>query len=68
MSNNATSTGLYGAAALCPIGSGRGALGRARVFQTRGPMFDSQLIAVVSERASDLKCYRATLVDKSVDP
>ena len=48
--------------------SGRGAMGRVWVFQSRGPVFDSRRTAVVSGRASDLKCSCATLVYKSVDP
>ena len=52
----------------CSLGSGRGAMVRAWVFQTRGPVFDSRRTAVVSGRASDLKYSCATLVYKSVDP
>ena len=37
-------------------------MGKARVFQTRGLVLDSQRITVVSGRASDLKCSCATLV------
>ena len=44
------------------LGSGRGAMGRALVFQLKGLVFDSQWITVVSGRASDLKCSCATLV------
>ena len=44
-----------------------GAMGRAWVFQTRGPMFDSRRTAVVSRRASDLKCSCATLVYKFIE-
>ena len=43
-------------------------MGRVWVFQSRGPVFDSRRTAVVSGRASDLKCSCATLVYKSVDP
>ena len=43
-------------------GSGRAVMGRAWVFQMRGPVFDSRRIMVVSGRASDLKCSCATLV------
>ena len=48
------------------LGSGRGAMGRARVFQMRCHMFNSWRIAVVSGRPSNLKCSCATLVSKSV--
>ena len=44
------------------LGSGHGAMDRAWVFQTRGPVFDSRRNTVVSGRASDLKCSCATLV------
>ena len=40
--------------------SGRGAVGRAWVFQPRNPAFDSWRITVVPGRASDLKCSCAT--------
>ena len=49
-------------------GSAGGAMGRAWVFQTRGLVFDSRRTAVVSGRASALKCSCATLVYKTVDP
>ena len=47
---------------VCLLGSSRGAMGRAWVFQTRCPVSDSRRITVVSGRASDLKCSCATLV------
>ena len=37
-------------------------MGRAWVFQTRGPVYEFRRIMVVSGRASDLKCSCATLV------
>ena len=37
-------------------------MGKAWVFQSRGPVFDSRRITVVSGRAYDLKCSCATLV------
>ena len=43
-------------------------MGRAWVFQKRSPVFDFRRIKVMSGRASDLKCYCATLVCKFVDP
>ena len=49
-------------------GSGCGAMGRAWVFLTRGPVFDSRQTMVVSGRASNLTWSFATLVFKSVDP
>ena len=49
-------------------GSGHGAMGKVWVFQSRGPVFDSRRTAVVSGRASDVKCSCVTLVYKSVDP
>ena len=52
----------------CDVGSGRGAMGRAGVFHSRRPVFDSRRTAVVSGRASDSKCSCTTLVYKSVDP
>ena len=44
-------------------------MGRTWVYQLKGPVFDSRLIAVVSGRASDLKCLHvcATLLYKFVD-
>ena len=50
------------------VGSGRGAMGKAWVCLPRSPVFDSRRTAVVSGRASDLKCSCAMLVYKSVDP
>ena len=44
------------------LGSGRGAMGRAWVFQTRGPAFSSRWCQ------DDFKCSCATLVYKAVDP
>ena len=42
--------------------SSGGAMDRAWVFQSRGPMFDSWMITVVSGRTSDHKCTFATLL------
>ena len=46
-------------------GNGRGAMGKAWVFQSRGTVFDSRRIAVVSGRAFELKCSCATQAYKS---
>ena len=47
---------------------GHGAMGGALVSHTRGPVFNSRWITVVSGWASDLNNPSATLVYKSVDP
>lgn len=44
-----------------PVGSGRGAMDRVWIFQSRDSVFDLRRFTVVSGRPSDLKCSCTTI-------